>query len=116
MINGKVFIFYRLHLIFNLSALNISLKLYNLIFIICHFLNCFNILGDLVKAEAVAREALQHLPSEASLHFNLANTLGKAGKYIESERHFLKAIELNDQNPTYHTNLGKFSIFACFIH
>ncbi|GIY66092.1 transmembrane and TPR repeat-containing protein 4 [Caerostris extrusa] len=34
------------------------------------------------------------------------NTLGKAGKYKESEKHFLRAIELNNQNPTYHTNLG----------
>lgn len=65
------------------------------------------ILGDLDKAESVAREALQYLPSEASLHFNLANTLGKAGRYGESEKHFLQAIHFNNENPTYHTNLGK---------
>ncbi|XP_054708383.1 protein O-mannosyl-transferase TMTC4-like [Uloborus diversus] len=63
-------------------------------------------IGDLEKAEAVGREALRHLPFEASVHFNLANTLGKAGKYVESEEHFLKAIELHKNNPTYHANLG----------
>lgn len=67
------------------------------------------ILGDLEKAESVAREALQYLPSEASLHFNLANTLGKAGRYAESEKHFLQAIHFNNGNPTYHTNLGKYT-------
>ncbi|KFM66102.1 Transmembrane and TPR repeat-containing protein 4, partial [Stegodyphus mimosarum] len=64
------------------------------------------IVGHLSKAESVAREALHHLPLEASLHFNLANTLGKAGKYSESEKHFLTAIQINSSNPTYHTNLG----------
>lgn len=75
----------------------------------------FSVLGDLVKAEAVAREALLYLPSEASLHFNLANTLGKAGKYYESEKHFLKAIQLNKENPTYHTNLGKYFFICSFL-
>ncbi|XP_076347219.1 transmembrane O-mannosyltransferase targeting cadherins 4 isoform X1 [Tachypleus tridentatus] len=62
--------------------------------------------GDLNKAESLAREALRYLPEESSLHFNLANTLGKIGKYQDSEWHFLHAIKLTKNNPSYYTNLG----------
>uniref|UniRef100_T1J4V1 dolichyl-phosphate-mannose--protein mannosyltransferase n=1 Tax=Strigamia maritima TaxID=126957 RepID=T1J4V1_STRMM len=64
------------------------------------------ILGELDKAETVALEALQILPDEPSLHFNLANALGKTGRYSESERHFVEAIRLNPSTPSYYTNLG----------
>ncbi|KAG1660756.1 Transmembrane and TPR repeat-containing protein 4 [Nymphon striatum] len=61
---------------------------------------------NLKKAVEVAEEALYILPSEASLHFNFANTLGKLSQYEESELHFIQAIKLKSDNPTYYTNLG----------
>ncbi|KAG1656182.1 Transmembrane and TPR repeat-containing protein 4 [Nymphon striatum] len=63
-------------------------------------------IGNLKKAVEVAEEALYILPSEASLHFNFANTLGKLSQYEESELHFIQAIKLKSDNPTYYTNLG----------
>jgi len=61
------------------------------------------------SAISLATEALRHNPSEASLHYNLANALGKAGQYKESERHFLTAIELRQQPgiAMYYSNLGE---------
>lgn len=53
-----------------------------------------------------ASEALKILPNEANLHFTLAGIYGKQGKFEESEYHFLKTIQLNSDNPMYHTNLG----------
>ncbi|KAK7870176.1 hypothetical protein R5R35_012732 [Gryllus longicercus] len=46
------------------------------------------------------------LPSDAALHFNLANTLGKAGRFAEAEKHFIAAISFDRSNAVYHTNLG----------
>ena len=62
------------------------------------------------KAETVAQEALSILPMEPSLHFNLANTLGKAGRFAEAEKHFTEAIGLDMKNPVYYTNLGKYVV------
>ncbi|CAA9996576.1 unnamed protein product [Nesidiocoris tenuis] len=63
-------------------------------------------LGDLEKAEALAKEALEHLPDDSSLHFNLANTLGKRSAYEDAEYHFKVAIRLKPNVALYHTNLG----------
>ncbi|CAM1296548.1 TMTC1 (predicted) [Pycnogonum litorale] len=63
-------------------------------------------IGNLKKAVDIAEEALMYLPNEASLHFNLANTLGKLSQYPQSEAHFIQAITLKSDNPAYFTNLG----------
>jgi Flp pilus assembly protein TadD len=62
------------------------------------------------RAESVAQEALTILPREPSLHFNLANTLGKTGRFIEAEKHFTEAITLDMKNAVYYTNLGKWLV------
>jgi Flp pilus assembly protein TadD len=62
------------------------------------------------RAESVAQEALAILPQEPSLHFNLANTLGKAGRFAEAEKHFKEAVGLDTKNAVYYTNLGKWLI------
>jgi Flp pilus assembly protein TadD len=59
------------------------------------------------RAESTAREALTILPQEPSLHFNLASTLGKSGRFVEAEKHFTEAITLDRNNAVYYTNLGK---------
>lgn len=69
-------------------------------------------IGELKRAENVAKKALSIMPNEPSLHFNMANTLGKLNKFSESEKHFLTAIQLKQKtNDTklmalYHANLG----------
>ncbi|XP_050432156.1 protein O-mannosyl-transferase TMTC4-like [Adelges cooleyi] len=69
-------------------------------------------IGELKRAENVARKALSILPDEPSLHFNMANILGKLNKYSESEKHFLTAIQLKNMTNNlkllalYHANLG----------
>jgi protein O-mannosyl-transferase len=68
-------------------------------------------IGRRELAEDVGREALTHLPYEAGLHFNLANTLGKLKQFSQAERHFLKATQLDTQNAKYHANLGKIESF-----
>ncbi|KAE8625877.1 hypothetical protein XENTR_v10006425 [Xenopus tropicalis] len=62
--------------------------------------------GNLAKAEAIGREALKLLPNDHSITFSLANVLGKAQKYKESESLFLKAIEANPSSASYHNNLA----------
>lgn len=71
-------------------------------------------IGRRELAEDVGREALTHLPNEAGLHFNLANTLGKLKQFSQAERHFLKATQLDTQNAKYHANLGALNIFFYF--
>lgn len=62
--------------------------------------------GNLAQAEAVGREALKLLPHDHSITFSLANVLGKAEKYKESESLFLRAIEANPSSASYHGNLA----------
>uniref|UniRef100_A0A5F9CGU2 dolichyl-phosphate-mannose--protein mannosyltransferase n=1 Tax=Oryctolagus cuniculus TaxID=9986 RepID=A0A5F9CGU2_RABIT len=62
--------------------------------------------GNLAQAEAVGREALELIPNDHSLMFSLANVLGKAQKYKESEALFLKAIKANPNAASYHGNLA----------
>jgi Flp pilus assembly protein TadD len=64
--------------------------------------------GDRSRAEIVGEEALQALPNEPGLHFNLANTLGKVRQFERAEHHFLRATALEPANAKYHANLGKF--------
>ena len=58
------------------------------------------------KAITLANEALTVLSNDSGIHFNKANTLGKLGKYQESEKHFLKALKLDPNNSQYYANLG----------
>ncbi|KAM8976134.1 protein O-mannosyl-transferase TMTC4 [Pelodytes ibericus] len=62
--------------------------------------------GNLAQAEAIGKEALKLLPKDHSIIFSLANVLGKAQKYKESEDSFLKAIEYNPSSASYHGNLA----------
>ncbi|XP_053311295.1 protein O-mannosyl-transferase TMTC4 [Spea bombifrons] len=62
--------------------------------------------GNLAQAEVVGRQALKLLPKDHSIIFSLANVLGKAEKYKESEGLFLKAIEANPTSASYHGNLA----------
>lgn len=73
-----------------------------------------NILGELDKAENLAKKALKILPEDSALHFNLANTLGKKGHYENAEEHFKTAITLRPNQALYHTNLGNLSK-CCFF-
>ena len=70
-------------------------------------------------------ESIQLNPNEPSFHFHYASSLGKAGHYEESERHFLLALEKIDSDvasaASYHSNLGTvvhlmhyISIMNCF--
>ncbi|XP_049951100.1 protein O-mannosyl-transferase TMTC4-like [Schistocerca serialis cubense] len=63
-------------------------------------------IGNITEAEVVGQSALSHLPHEPSLHFSLANTLGKSGKYEEAEKHFQLAIHFDSNNALYYSNLG----------
>lgn len=69
-------------------------------------------IGELKRAENVARTALSILPNEPNLHFNIANILGKIDKFVEAEKHFLAAIKLKHLTAKtvlvalYHSNLG----------
>jgi len=71
-------------------------------------------IGELKRAENVARTALSILPNEPNLHFNIANILGKIDKFVEAEKHFLAAIKSKHRSSKamlvalYHSNLGKY--------
>ena len=60
----------------------------------------------------MGQEAIKYLPDDASLHFNLGNALGKDGRYVQSEHHFLEAVRLAPKNGNYYSNLGVF-VFIC---
>ncbi|KAK2705210.1 hypothetical protein QYM36_017305 [Artemia franciscana] len=62
--------------------------------------------GNVSKAMMLSKKALKYIPGEPSLHFTMANALGKTGRYQESEDHFLEAIRLMPDNPVYYANLG----------
>jgi len=58
----------------------------------------------------VLDESVRLNPNEPSFHFHYASSLGKAGLYKDSERHFLlalqKSISDNANVASYYTNLG----------
>ena len=71
--------------------------------------NMILLLDDLgMREEALntAHQALKFLPDDASIHFNIANILGKAGNFTEAEVHFRIAISKNPTDSMYYTNLG----------
>jgi len=47
----------------------------------------------------VANKALKFIPNHASIYFNVANILGKKGKYEEAEIQFEQAISKNPTAP-----------------
>lgn len=52
--------------------------------------------------------ALESIPNAPTIHFTLANALGKLQKWTEAENHFKRAIILKPENAVYHSNLGKY--------
>lgn len=67
-------------------------------------------LGRYGELSAVLDESIRHNPNEPSFHFHYASSLGKAGQYEDSERHFLLALEKSGNDnagiSSYHANLG----------
>ncbi|XP_061165733.1 protein O-mannosyl-transferase TMTC4-like [Saccostrea echinata] len=65
-------------------------------------------LEKLEQAELVGKEAIKHVPNDPTPYFNLANVIGKANRYQESEQYFLKAIHLSGKSPAskMYANLG----------
>lgn len=57
----------------------------------------------------VGKEAVKLFPNDPTPYFNLANVMGKADRYKESEQYFLKAIQLSGNSPVakMYANLGK---------
>lgn len=74
---------------------------FNLIYFIYYLF-----VGKYEEAESTAMEALYILPTDAGIHFNLANSLGKLSRFSEAEKHFKIAIELNPNQGLYYVNLG----------
>lgn len=70
--------------------------------------------GMLHEALKVAYEALKYAPDYAPIYFNIANVLGKIGRYTEAEINFKTAISKNPTDPMYYTNLGKYFFFILY--
>ncbi|XP_043271664.1 protein O-mannosyl-transferase TMTC4-like isoform X2 [Venturia canescens] len=73
------------------------------------WVNWVRLLDDLGKpseALKVARTGLKFIPDDSTLHFNIGNILGKAGRFEEAEIEFKEAISKDSKNPTILTNLG----------
>ncbi|XP_055677652.1 protein O-mannosyl-transferase TMTC4 isoform X2 [Lutzomyia longipalpis] len=58
---------------------------------------------EVVRMSAIA---LQHIPNDPAIFFTRANAFGKLGDFQESERLFLRAIELRPNYAMYYANLG----------
>ncbi|CAH0557925.1 unnamed protein product [Brassicogethes aeneus] len=54
----------------------------------------------------MGRTALMYNPKAPTLHFSIANTLGKIKDFPKAEGHFLEAINFSPTNALYHSNLG----------
>jgi len=54
----------------------------------------------------VANKALKFIPNHASIYFNVANILGKKGKYEEAEIQFKQAISKDLTASMIYVNLG----------
>ena len=63
-------------------------------------------LGMRDNALKIGNQALQYLSDDASIQFNIANILGKAGNFVEAEVHFKNAISRNPKDAMFYTNLG----------
>ncbi|CAK9832241.1 Protein O-mannosyl-transferase TMTC4 [Anthophora retusa] len=73
------------------------------------WINTILLLDNLGKREdglKVGYQALQFLPNDAFIHFNIANILGKTGNFDKAEVHFKNAISGNPTNAMFYTNLG----------
>lgn len=71
--------------------------------------NIILLLDDLDMREEALKmgyQALHFLPGDASIHFNVANMLGKVGNFVEAEKHFKNAISKNPADAMFYTNLG----------
>ncbi|CAG5119360.1 unnamed protein product, partial [Candidula unifasciata] len=62
-------------------------------------------LGLYDQAVNLAFSALKFLPDNSALMFTLASCYGKQGKFEESEKWFLAALQRNPQNANIHLNL-----------
>jgi len=66
--------------------------------------------GRYDELKSTLDESVHHNPNEASFHFHYASSLGKAGQYEDSERHFLLALSKSSTDgasaASYHANLG----------
>jgi len=66
--------------------------------------------GRYEELRSVLDESVRLNPNEPSFHFHYASSLGKAGQYEDSERHFLLALEKSGSDnisiASYHANLG----------
>lgn len=54
----------------------------------------------------MANIALKFISDHAAIYFNIANILGKKGKYEEAEIQFKLAISKNPVDPMIYANLG----------
>ncbi|XP_069103481.1 protein O-mannosyl-transferase TMTC4-like isoform X1 [Argopecten irradians] len=63
-------------------------------------------LNQVDQAEAVAKESLKYIGQDAQMYINLANVMGKADRYKESEQYFLRAIKIDPNFAKAHSNLG----------
>lgn len=54
----------------------------------------------------MASEAVKFIPDHASVYFNVANILGKKGKYEQAEAQYKLAISKNPTDPIIYANLG----------
>jgi tetratricopeptide (TPR) repeat protein len=61
--------------------------------------------GRFDDAITIGTQALQHLPNDPQINYQVANIYGKKEKYRESERHFLRAIKVKE-SALFQTNLG----------
>lgn len=70
----------------------------------------------------LGRKALMYNPKSPTLHFSIANTLGKMQQFEKAEKHFLEALHLSPLNALYYSNLGTplflyfvFTVIFCFL-
>lgn len=66
----------------------------------------YPILDRTEEALKVANKALKFIPNHASICFNIANILGKKGKYKDAEIQFKRAISKDPTAPMIYANLG----------
>lgn len=83
-----------------------SFFLRNSEYLLSFLLRLLTCVGNLDKAEMIAKEALKVLSSAPSVHFHLGNILGKLSRYREAENHFKQALDMEPNNANYWGNLG----------
>jgi len=47
------------------------------------------------------------MPDDSGIYYNYANALGKAEKFEEAEKYFIKAMDLSPNVASYYSNLGE---------